>query len=204
MAAAKPFRPSITPTSYEVKVIGAVSTPPSAPSAAASTKLTRITPRVEMPISCAASGLKAVARIALPYSVRPKNQPSTSTASAVPPSTHRLCGRIVAPNSAIGSAPVNAGSGCTRLSHSTCASPRRNSATPMVMMISVTTSARPVRCAGSMASFSTTRPTDAGHRHRQRHRGRTAAARAPTSDTAAMPPIITNSPCAKLIAWLAL
>ena len=141
--------------------------------------------------------------MALPYSVRPKNQPSTSTASAVPPSTHRLCGRIVAPSSAIGSAPVNAGSGCTRLSHSTCASPRRNSATPMVMMISVTTSARPVRCAGSMANFSTTMPTPPAAATASGTAAHSGSPK-PTSDTAAMPPTMTNSPCAKLIAWLAL
>jgi hypothetical protein len=43
--------------------------------------------------------------MALPNSVRPKNQRSASTASAAPPSTHRLCGTIVAGPMAIGALP---------------------------------------------------------------------------------------------------
>ena len=55
-----------------------------------------------MPTSRAASGLYDVASIALPYSVRPKNQDSAATASPAPPSTHRLCGNTVAPRIVIG------------------------------------------------------------------------------------------------------
>ena len=68
------------------------------------------------------------------------------------------------------------------------------------MMISVTVSAWR---AGSIASFSSSRPTATA----ARIASGTAAASgspAPTSVTALMPPIITNSPCAKLITPLAL
>jgi hypothetical protein len=71
------------------------------------------------------------------------------------------------------------------------------------MMISVTTSALPLRCAGSMASLCTATPTAAAASTASgtaAHSGKPVA----TSETADMPPIITNSPCAKLIAWLAL
>ena len=70
----------------------------------------------------------------------------------------------------------------------------------MVMMISVTVSA--LR-AGSIASFSSSSPTTTA----ASTASGTAAASgrpAPTRVTALMPPIITNSPCAKLIAPLAL
>ena len=70
----------------------------------------------------------------------------------------------------------------------------------MVMMISVTTDAPR---AGSTANFSSARPTAAA--------ASTAAGiatstgnPAPASETVTMPPIITNSPCAKLMTWLAL
>ena len=184
-------------------MIGALSTPPRAPSAAARAKLARITPRVEMPISRAASGLIAVARIALPYKVRLKNQPSAKTAKALPANTHRLCGSTVALPSAIGSAPENAGRAWMRLSHSTCARPRRNSATPIVMMISVTTSALPPDWAGSRARRCTSTPTITAPSIASGTAAHSGSPR-PTRETAPMPPIITNSPWAKLIAWLAL
>ncbi len=70
----------------------------------------------------------------------------------------------------------------------------------MVMMISVTV---PAWRAGSMASFSmiSATSTDASTASGSAsHSGRPSA----SSVTALMPPIITNSPCAKLIAPLAL
>ena len=101
---------------------------------------------------------------------------------------------------AIGCSLENPGRLCMPLPQTSWARPRRNSETPMVMMISVTV---PAWRAGSIASFSTTSATS------------TAAATASGSATprgspaahrvaALMPPIITNSPWAKLIAPLAL
>ena len=132
--------------------------------------------------------------------MRPKNHDSPATASPAPASTHRLCGSSVAPNRWIGWSPENAGSACTRLSHTSWARPRRNSETPIVMMISVTV---PAWRAGSIASFSTSSPTitaAATASSTATGSGRPVASRL----TALMPPTITNSPCAKLIAPLAL
>ncbi len=155
---------------------------------------------VLMPTSCAASLLCEVASIALPCKVRVKNHASTATMTSVTPNTHRLCGSIVAPSTSSGWSPEKAGSACVPLPSFTCTSPRMNSEAPMVMMISVTTSAF---FAGSMASFSTSRPPSAA--------AATAMAMASGSgmpceliNAAAMPPSMMNSPWAKLITPLAL
>ena len=70
------------PASYEVNVIGAISTPAERAEhrrqAEADEQHDR---RVLMPTSCAASRLCEVASIALPSSVRPKNQRSKATTS---------------------------------------------------------------------------------------------------------------------------
>jgi hypothetical protein len=71
---------------------------------------------------------------------------------------------------------------------------------PMVMMISVTVSAS---FAGSMASFSSTMPTDGRNRMastRAAGRGRPDCMK----KKASMPPSMMNSPWAKLITLLAL
>ena len=70
----------------------------------------------------------------------------------------------------------------------------------MVMMISVTVSAWR---AGSMASFSSSSPTMTAASTAS-GTAASSGSPAPTSVTALMPPIITNSPCAKLMARLAL
>ena len=83
---------------------------------------------------------------------------SASTIASVTPSTHRLCGRSVAPTIAIGRSPENGGSACSFLSQTSVARPRRKIDAPMVMMISVTTGAPR---AGSTANFSSASPTSA-------------------------------------------
>ena len=200
MAAANPFRPSITPTSHDVRVIGAMRIPAIAPSAADSPNDSSSTKRTLTPHNCAASGLCEAASIALPISVRLKNQPSSSTMASVTPSTHRLCGRIVAPASSIGLSPEKGCIACSFLSHTRVANPRSRMEAPIVMMMSVTTEAPR---AGSTANFSSASPTAAAA---STAIGIATGGGSPelASDTAAMPPIITNSPCAKLMTWLAL
>ena len=200
IAAAKPLRPSITPTSQEVKVIGAIRIPAIAPSAADRLKESMSTCRTLMPTNCAASRLCEVASNALPSSVRPKNHDSSSTIAKVTPSTHRLCGRMVAPAIWMGASPEKGLSAWIFLSHVSVARPRSRIEAPIVMMISVTTEAPR---AGSTANFSSRRPSNAATataRTTATGRGRPES----TSHTLLMPPIITNSPCAKLMTWLAL
>ena len=107
---------------------------------------------------------------------------------------------MVAPATAIGVSPVNGLSACRFLSHTSIASPRRKIDAPIVMMISVTTEAPR---AGSTANFSSARPTSAAATIASGIASRYGNPLA-VSDTVAMPPIITNSPWAKLITWLAL
>jgi hypothetical protein len=70
----------------------------------------------------------------------------------------------------------------------------------MVMMISVTTGAPR---AGSTASFSSASPTSVAP-PTAASAASGSGSPASTNAAAAMPPIITNSPCAKLMTWLAL
>ncbi len=65
------------PTSYEVRVIGVIRMPPSAPRAADIAKLMNSTPLVSMPTSSAARRLKEVASMALPVRVRLKKYHSS-------------------------------------------------------------------------------------------------------------------------------
>ena len=153
-----------------------------------------------MPTSCAAKRLYEVASIALPASVRLKNQDSSATMITVTPITHRLCGTIVAPRIEIGVSPDSAGNGWMRLSQTSCARPRRKIDAPMVMMIRVTTSALRAWPTASRSSSRPTTPETATAPRIATGIGAPAA----TSETALMPPIITNSPWAKLITRLAL
>ena len=138
--------------------------------------------------------------MALPSVMRSKKNHISKTITAVPPTTHRLCGRIVAPPIAIASSPENAGSEWNSLSMTICVAPRRKIEAPMVMMIRVTT--EPSR-AGSMASFSSSKPTNTVMATAQgiaKYNGRPASSR----KTVDMPPSITNSPWAKLMTLLEL
>ena len=199
-AATNPLSPSMMPTSNEVKVIGVSSIPPSAPSAAEIAKLTKSTELVLMPTSSAAMRLHEVASIALPDSVRLKKYQRPTTTRAETPSTQMLCGSSVAPKISSGSSPENAGRPCEPLPSQTWMAPRITSEAPIVTMISVTVSAPLI---GSIASFSTSKPTPAGIRI-----ARTSAAGrgrpVPVKYTASIPPSMMNSPWAKLMTLLAL
>ncbi len=81
------------------------------------------------------------------------------------------------------------------LSQTTCARPRRKIDAPIVMMISVTTSALRARPTASHSSSSPTTPVAATAPRRAIGIGSPE----PMNDTALMPPIITNSPWAKLM-----
>ena len=126
-----------------------------------------------MPTSCAASRLCEVASIALPRRVRPKNHDSAATMTtrhAQHPQALRQDRRAARARSA--RSPESGGSACRPLSQTSCATPRRKIEAPMVMMISVTTSARraPARSRTSRAASPTTAATAtaAGDRHGQR------------------------------------
>ena len=112
--------------------------------------------RVLTPISRAARRLAAVAITALPSKVRSMNSHSRMTMTAAPVSTTRLCGRMAAPPNLIGSLPNSGGRLWKRLSKTICATPRRNTEAPMVIMISATGLAPR---AGSMAKRCSARPT---------------------------------------------
>ena len=107
---------------------------------------------------------------------------------------------MVAPAMAMGRSPLNGGRLWKLRSQITWAAPRRKIEAPMVMIMSVTTEAPR---AGSTANFSSAMPTMVAAATASRMAsgmGRPSA----TSETVAMPPIMTNSPWAKLITWLAL
>ena len=100
----------------------------------------------------------------------------------------------------IGRSPEKGGSEWKFLSNRTPAMPRRKIEAPMVMMIRVTTEASR---AGRTPKRSIARPTataSAIAASAASGSGTPAAA----TNTVAMPPIMTNSPWAKLITWLAL
>jgi hypothetical protein len=131
----------------------------------------------------------------LPVRVAPKNQARKATTTAETPSTHSDCGRMVAPASEIGLSPEKCGSAWLPFPSVTSTRPRRIIDTPMVMMMMLTTSA--LR-AGAMARRSTMRPirpTISTPIRIASGRGRPAVVR----NTAAMPPSMMNSPCAKLM-----
>ncbi len=145
-----------------------------------------------MPTSFAASRFAAVASTALPSSVRLKKVHSSTTITAAPPSTQKLCGRIAAPPKRIGASPEKAGSEWNCLSKTTCASPRRKIEAPMVMMISVTAEAAR-RFDGEPVQQQADAHGDAMATSAASGSGTPAAA----TNTVVMPPIMTNSPCAK-------
>ena len=202
IAAAKPFRPSITPTSQEVSVIGAIRMPAIAPSAADRPNDSSSTMRTLMPHELRRERGCARSRASpCRVSVRPKNQPSSSTMASVTPEHPQALRQDASRRaSSIGVSPENGCSACRFLSQTSVARPRSRIEAPMVMMISVTTEAPR---AGSTANFSSARPTAAAA---STATGIASGSGSPASasDTVAMPPIITNSPCAKLMTWLAL
>jgi hypothetical protein len=136
----------------------------------------------------------------LPVSVRLKNHHRSTTTTTVTPRTQSVCGRSAAPKSAIGCSPLKAGSEWIFLSQTSVARPRSRIEAPMVMMMRVT---MPAPRAGSTASFSSARPTSVAAPMASSAAAGSGSP-ASISHTLAMPPIITNSPCAKLMTWLAL
>ncbi len=88
-------------------MIGAVSTPASAPSSADNAKLRRRIDFTSMPISSAASRFCAVASIALPSRVRLKKQASAAITASRLPTTQNACGFTCAPPMSTGTSPEN-------------------------------------------------------------------------------------------------
>ena len=181
-------------------MIGVITIPAMAPSMAESAKDSSNTRLTAMPTSCAASRLWLVASIALPCKVRLKKYHRPRMAAPALPITHSDCGARVAPASIIGASPEKAGMAWISLPISHSTRPRRKIEAPMVMMIKVVTLAFLARPTAHLSSATPTIITTTTAPGAASHRGRPA----PISAAVDMPPIMMNSPWAKLITWLAL
>ena len=108
-AAMKPKIVYIRPVSNWNEVIGPMTTPPAAPMAAASTKLSTCIRATPMPIRAAASGFSAQARKARPSRVPDKVRASARVSTAVSPTSQSPCGGSNRPPATIGRSPEKAG-----------------------------------------------------------------------------------------------
>ena len=91
-------------------MIGVIRMPATPPMAAEPPNASAMMVVVLIPTSRAAKRFADVASTALPSSVRSRNTYSSSTMTAVPPITQKLCGWTAAPNICTGVSPENAGS----------------------------------------------------------------------------------------------
>src|SRR5581483_8934540 len=106
-AATKPASPSVRPMSYVAPVIGAITTPPNPPIAAAATKLQNANVRRGIPNVDAIGGFATAARTAVPaYVCRKKRYSAPKTITSVS-STHSACGGSAPPKIVIAAPPVN-------------------------------------------------------------------------------------------------
>ena len=167
-----------------------------APIPALSTKESVTMLRALMPQRRAASRLEAQARICRPRGVARKKMPSSTTIVPQTPITQSTCGEILAPASAIAltASPVKCGSACDFSSQTWRAISRMTIETPMVMMIMRSTVGR---CSQRMKSTSIAAPTSIVTATAPRIATGSGAYRC--SVTAVIPPIIRNSPWAKLM-----
>ena len=124
--------------SYVALVIGATTTPPSPPIAAAATKLQNANVRSGIPNVEAIGGFATAARTAVPAYVCRKNAYSAPNTSRSVSSTHSACGGSAPPNSTIALPPENAGRLSGFVPHTKSARPRNATSSPSVMKISVT------------------------------------------------------------------
>ncbi len=145
--------------------------------------------------------LSAIARMAIPRRLRRKNHPNIARnrrLTAAPASW--IGGRKSGP-STTGSSPTGSGSAFVSAPHSSGPIPRSTAASPMVAMIMATmgrfSSGR--RTTRSSPKPSATMPSTAAPTA-----AHTGARWVPRATAARKPPIMTNSPCAKLMASVAL
>ena len=124
----------------------------------------------------------------------------TRISTSATPITHSDCGRIAAPSTRMGASPEKEASWWNSLPHTTSASPRRKMEAPMVMMMSVTTEALRALSMANLASSTPPSMAAAQPIRIASGSGRPAA----VSVAALMPPIMMNSPWAKLMTVLAL
>ncbi|CFN71817.1 Uncharacterised protein [Bordetella pertussis] len=156
--------------------------------------------RVLIPTRRAARRLFEVASTARPISVLVKNSHRTMNTATAPPIIHRLCDRMVAPSTCIGSSPENAGRLWICLPNRLCTAPRMKIEAPMVMMMSETTGAPR---AGSIARRFNATPV-AAVTAMASSAASGSARPAPCAKTVIMPPSMTNSPWAKFTTPVAL
>jgi hypothetical protein len=153
-----PFSPNARPICGSGACNGASTTPPTAPSAAASTNTASDIRRGEMPTILAASASIAVARMAMPGRVRTRNHHSATTATAVVPATHGYWSGRLAPATRSGSPSVNGRAKRGSLPAATRVAPWMTADAPMVRMISRSVDARR---AGWITARLTSAPTQA-------------------------------------------
>ncbi len=170
--------------------------PASAPTPAASPNDSAIARRGSMPHSAAASGCAATARIARPRTVRSKNRCAASITARVMPTIQKVCGWIRRPSQSTGVLPEKPGRSAGFLPST--------SITRLLLQIAtaISTSVTAIgvgRLSRRTIKRSESRPTAITTSTAQRTAS-TSGKRAAYDVAATMPPIITHSPCAKLIA----
>src|SRR5262245_34735812 len=154
-----------------------------------------------MPMAMATCWLSATARIAMPLRDRRKNQPKPARKARLTPAPRIWIGGMKSGPSMNGSSRIGSGSGLVPEKMVNGPSPRRADASPMVAMTTAITG-RPM----SLRSMtrSRTKPNATRLASASRTASHSGAPHTIKTPAATKPAIITNSPCAKLIASVAL